>query len=576
MNLSLAGVLFLILSPIALIAFIALGVRRLKSGDVTGPVQGRSVRRFFQYGLLYGLLIVSASGLSGLLGRAFQISSSVPINQSDLARNLSYAVVGVPLYIGLAFWTRRKFAEDATEANSVGWGLYVGLSSVTALIVGMFALHDLVSWAFRINEYRGIASARLIVWGAVWGMHWWIHNRAIRSRFTEIHHMLGSLISLATVAIGLDQMVSGLLQKIWDSGPESIFLSQSDPILGGVVTLVVGIPIWFLYWTKNYSKAIKSLLWYGYVLLIGVAGGLITLMVALSAALYSCLVWLIGDTGSLTASSHFRDMPSIISAAIVGIILYAYHRGLLRDDRVRKRTEEQRVYEYLMSGIGLLAGSAGLAMFLVALLALVTRSSNMQGSGGKNALLASITLLLIGSPVWWVYWQRIKSAIRILPQEERGSITRRVYLFILFGLGGIVAVVTLLVGVFDLFDDIFKGSFGVETIRRMRFAMSILVTTVAIAGYHWAIYRKERGREELKAHGPRYVLLVGEKDPELKQVVSTFTGGHVQFWSRLDGEASAWRHDQVIQALSHLVSESVIVICEAEGGIRVIPVQREN
>lgn len=563
-----SGLLF----PIALIALVVFAIRKIRSGDAHGALQGHSVRRFFQYLLLYGLVVVSALGLSGLLGRVLERSTLVIADKTDLARNLSFVVVGIPLYVVLAFWTRRRFAEDTSEAKSFGWGFYVTMTSVTSLAVGMFALHDMIAWAVRVDDFRATALARLIVWGAVWGMHWWVHLRSTPPGSSRAHHLLGSLIALGTVVVGVDQLISGAIQRIWSFGGDAIFVSHGDPILKGAVTLIVGAPVWFLYWIKNYSKAHRDPLWLVYVLLVGVGGGLIMAVVSASTVLYSALVWFVGDTGTDDATTHFRNVPTAFGAVCVGVIVWWYHHAVLGQDRKAGRTEVQRVYEYLMAGIGLLAAAGGLAMILVAFVESVTSSSVISGSGATNALLAAATLLIVGSPVWWIFWRRITTAVTLLPESEHASPTRRAYLFILFGLGGIVAVVTLLVGVFFLFDDIFKGSFGLETIRRIRFALAILITTGAIAGYHWLIYRSERDLMAVNVRGPRFVLLVGPKDAELAHAVSQFTGGRVQSWMRRDDEAT-WTQDEVIHALEESKDEAVILLADSQG-LRTIPIDR--
>lgn len=562
-----------LLVPIVLIALVIFGVRKIRSGEAHGALQGHSVRRFFQYLLLYGLVVVSALGLSGLLGRVLERSTLVVADKTDLARNLSFVVVGIPLYIVLAFWTRRRFAEDSSEARSFGWGFYVTMTSVTSLSVGMFALHDMVSWAVRVNDFRAPALARLIVWGSIWGMHWWVHLRSAPAGSSRAHHLLGSLIALGTVVVGLDQLISGAIARIWNFGGEAIFVSHGDLILKGAVTLIVGAPIWFLYWIKNYSKATRDPLWFVYVLLVGVGGGLIMAVVSASTVLYSALVWLVGDAGSADASTHFRNVPTASGAVCVGVIAWWYHHAMLEEDRKAARTEVQRVYEYLMAGIGLLAAAGGLAMILVALVEALTSSSVISGSGATNALLAAATLLIVGSPVWWVFWHRIQNAIKRSPQEEHASPTRRIYLFILFGLGGIVAVGTLLVGVFFLFDDIFKGSFGLETIRRMRFALAVLITTGAIAGYHWLTYRSERELMAVAARGPRFVLLIGPRDAELAHMVSQFTRGRVQFWTRKDDQTVTWARDEVMRALEESKDEAIILLADSKG-LRTIPIDR--
>ena len=560
-----------LLVPVLFVIAIIFGIRRLRSTDGHNPIQGHTVRRFFQYLLLYVLVVVGAVGLSGLLGRALDRSTLVAGDQTDLARNLSFAVVGIPVYLGLALWTRRKFAADPSEAKSFAWGVYVTLTCLTSLVIGMFALHDMIGWAVRTNGYRASALARLVVWGGVWGSHWWIHLRVSPKASSRAHHLVGSLIALVMVVVGLDQLISASMQQVWHFGGDAIFLSQGNSILRGAVTLLVGAPVWFLYWIKNYSKSTRDSLWIGYVLLVGVGGGIVMAVVSASTVLYSVLVWFIGDSGAATAAIRFQNVPVAAGLVVVGILTWWYHHAALEEDRKTTRTEVQRIYEYLMSGIGLLAAAGGLAMILVALIQALTSSAVIVGGGAKNALLAAATLLVVGGPVWWVYWHRIQLIIKVSPSEEHLSPTRRVYLFILFGLGGIVAVVTLLVGVFFLFDDIFKGNFGIETLRRIRFALAILVTTAAIAAYHWLIYRSERLLTSTSSRGPSYVLLIGPKDAELVHSVSRLTGGRVQSWPRTDEQVGDWPRQKVLKLLEDSNEGSVVVIADSKG-LRVIPV----
>ncbi len=565
--------------PVLAIVAIVFGIRRLRSSEGRNPIQGHTVRRFFQYLLLYALLIVGALGLSGLLGRALDTSSLVVGNQTDLARNLSFAVVGIPLYIVLALWTRRKFAEDQSEAKSFAWGLYTTLTCLTSLVIGMFALHEMVAWAVRTNDYRGSALARLIVWGAVWGSHWWIHLRVSPAGSSRAHHLLGSLIALGTVVVGFDQLISAAMQRAWHFGGDTLFPSQGNLILKGAATLIVGAPVWYLYWIRNYSKSTRDPLWIGYVLLVGVGGGIVMAVVSASTVLYSTLVWLIGDSGPATAAIHFQNVPVAAGLIVVGTLTWWYHHAVLEAGRVETgkaaRTEVQRIYEYLMSGVGLLAAAGGVAMILVALLEAWTSSAVIAGSGAKNALLAAATLLIVGGPVWGIYWRRIQRAVKVFPSEEHLSPTRRVYLFILFGLGGIVAVVTLLVGVFFLFDDIFKGNFGIETLRRIRFALSILMATAAIATYHWFVYRSERGLISTSNRGPKYVLLIGQKDAELVHSISRLTGGRVQSWLRTDEPVADWPKREVLELLEDCKEESVVVLADSKG-VQVIPTDRSH
>jgi hypothetical protein len=227
-----------------------------------------------------------------------------------------------------------------------------------------------------------------------------------------------------------------------------------------------------------------------------------------------------------------------------------------------------------MAGTGLVAASVGLVMVLAALVGAAAGSA-FTGGDAVNMLLAAVTLLAVGGPVWWLFWRRIQAASRDTTGEEITSPTRRVYLAILFGLGGVAAVVALIVGVYLLLDDVVQGTVGAETLRGMRFPVGVLVTTAAVAAYHGAIHRSDREQmpEAVAALGPRFVLLVGPADPEIARAVARRTQGHVQAWSLVDGGRATWSADEVMAALEGTPAEEVVVLCD-EDGPRAIPVRR--
>ncbi len=107
----------------------------------------------------------------------------------------------------------------------------------------------------------------------------------------------------------------------------------------------------------------------------------------------------------------------------------------------------------------------------------------------------------------------------------------------------------------------------------MRFPIGILLTTGAIAAYHWAVYQGERVHVPTGgAHGPRYVLLVGPPDPEIARAVANQTGGRVQAWSTQDGGAQ-WSVDDVMAAL-HTTTENEVLVLSDSAGLHAIPVHR--
>ena len=559
-----------------LIALVVFGVRAVqRRGSGAATPDGHGVRRFFQYTLLYAMLVVAAIGLAGLLERLFDRRAVVTADEAGLALSLAFTLVGVPLYAGLAVWSRRTLAADPREARSIGWAFYATAATLTSLGLGMAALAGVLFWAVGLEDFGASALAQLIVWGGIWGVHWWVDSRVTPAQNARVHHLLGSGAGLVTSAVGLGMVLGAALQTLLDLGGEPLVEGGGNPILRGAVVLVVGAPVWLVYWILTTARSKRDHLWLGYVLLVGVGGGLVTAIVSASLALYDVLVWLIGEPREQTAAAHFHDVPSAAAAALVGVLVWWYHHSVLEEEGERRRTEVRRIYEYLMSGIALLASAAGLAIGLVAVIEATTGSTEVvaQSQSAVNTLLAAATLVVVGGPVWAFFWTRIQRAARATPQEERASATRRIYVFVLLGLGGVAAVVSLLVGVYLLFEDMIKGAFGAETIRRMRWAIGVLVSTAAVAGYHWSVYRQDREYAPVRAHGRRYVLLVGPADPDLVRGVGRRTGARVEAWRRTDDGVALWTEEQVAAALEGTTDEDVLLLSDA-GGIRAIPIDR--
>ncbi|MGZ4494615.1 MAG: DUF5671 domain-containing protein [Nocardioides sp.] len=565
-----AGLLFLVL----VVVLVVLAVRKASARGAGAPTDAHALRRVFQYLLLYGLLVVLALGLSGLLGRLLERDVLVTGDRVGLARDLAFTVVGGPLFVGVALWSRRRFAEDREEARSLGWAFYVTAAALTSLLVAMTGLSQVLRWAVGLEGYDGRAVAQVVVWGGLWGAHWWIDGRVTPREHARVHHLVGSLVGLVTSAVGLAGLLSGGLRVLLGLEGAAVIAGGGSPMLPGLVTLVVGVPVWVVYWARGAASYERDTLWLAYVLLAGVAGGLVTAIVSASTLLYSVLVWLVGQPGTVSAAVHFDSAPTAAAAAVVGAVVWWYHQAVLSADGPGPRTEVRRVYEYLMAGVGLLAAAGGVVVLVAALVeALAGRA--FVGGDAVNTLLAAATLLAVGAPVWWLYWRSIQTSAQGVPADELTSATRRVYLFVLFGIGGLAAVVALIVGVYFFFRDVVEGTLGAETLRSMRFPLGVLLTTAAVAGYHWAVYRSDRERAPaaVEAHGPRFVLLVGPPDREIAHEVARRTHGRVQAWSRADDGVGSWSVDEVMAALEGSTATEVMVLSEAEG-LRAIPVHR--
>jgi hypothetical protein len=562
-----------LLVPVLLVVLVVLAVRTARAPDRGATADGHAVRRFFQYVLLYGLFVVAAVGLTGLLGRLLEWDVLLRADQVELARNLAFTVVGGPLLAGVVLWSRRRLAADPDEAGSPAWTFVVTLACLTSLIMAMTGLEQVLRWAAGLADHSGEALAQALVWGAAWAVLWRIDTRLTPSEHTRVHHLAGTLIGLVTAAAGLGALLAGSLRTLLGLDTGTV-LAAGNPVLPGLVTLAVGAPVWSFYWARTTGHGQRDPLRPAYLLLAGVAGGLVTAIISASTLLYSVLVWLLGEPASTSAAEHFDGAPAAAAATVVGLLVWWYHQAVLTAAGAGTRTEVRRIYEYLMAGIGLLAAAGGLLTAIAALIEAVTGTA-FAGGSTVNTLLAAATLLAVGGPGWWLYWRGIQTATRDAVGEEVASPSRRVYLFVLFGVGGVAAVVALVVAAYLLFQDIVQATVDAETFRRMRWAMGVLLTAPAIAGYHWAVHRDDRALAPTAAprRGPRYLLLVGPADHETIREVAHRTRGRVQAWARTDDGTRNWSADEVMAALADTTADEVIVLADTTG-LHAIPVHR--
>ena len=512
-----------LLSNLLILGMIIFFVNRIFSRGHRQASKGGEVRRFFQFGLLFALTIISGVGLSGLLGRLLHIGVSLSTDRGALALESSFTVVGIPLLYFVATWARKTLTKDPSERDTFGWNLYLTATSIMALALNLVAQLKIFKVIFADGVLQGSAISQFVVWGAIWFVHFRLHNQIRNPLNTTGDHLLGSLIGLGFSVVGLLTILEALLTSLFRFNAGSIIVTGNHPLTEGLITLIVGVPVWYVYWIRTASKSEKDSLWFAYVLLIGVGGGLLVAVTAASFSLYSLLVWFIGDPAAQTASVHFNDSPGSVAAALVGLLVMWYHREILSNENADERTDIRRIYEYGIAGIGLLAAAGGFTMILVSIIESLSGSVQISGGGSINSLLAAITLIIVGGPIWWFMWRSVQIKAELNPASEHSSLIRRIYLFILFGVLGVVSVAMLILGAYFIFKDLFQQGIGLETLRRIRFPIAILLTTGVVSVYHWLIFRGEKD-VEIARSGPKpassktYLFIEISVEPEKQEL----------------------------------------------------------
>ena len=572
---SIGGLITLLLIWGAIVGVVAFLVARHAAPSAADP--GASGRRSFQYFLMIVLLFMTATGGAQLLAVILPGDDTIAgSDPSDLASPLALVVIGLPSYLLLGWWIRRTAIDDAAERASGGWSAYVNGTLIISLVVSMVAAIASLAWVLGVADYEAVALAFFMVYGSVWVAHWFLGHRDLPVPRTQPHLAIGSVAGLFTLTISASVALAIALSEIYNQLFSTVLTSDfSESIRLTLAFVIVGVLVWWWHWLRHYSRFERTEVWNAYVLLLGVLVGLLVAISAAGTALFSLLQWFLGNPGDPSAVQYFEILPAVVATGVVGIIVWWYHRAVLRASGTGERTEVDRIYQYLLSALGLATTTIGVTTVLVALIAAVTPEPiAASGANEIDVLLAAVTALVIGAPIWWTTWSSIQRRASKDPAVELASPTRNLYLLLLFGLGGLIALGSLLAVMVTAFGAVLDGSFGGETIYDMRVPIALLITVGLVAGDHWSIWRSDREQlpEEMRVSDKtavRDVVLLAPDGVDTTGV-SAATGANVRVMRRMDDVGVDI--DLVIEAINTSDDDRIIVLTGTDGDVQVIPV----
>jgi len=235
-----------------------------------------------------------------------------------------------------------------------------------------------------------------------------------------------------------------------------------------------------------------------------------------------------------------------------------------------------RANDYTVAGVGLSATVGGAAAVIAALIQALTPVTVLYPSD-RSELVAAVTVLLVGAPLWWRHWTRIQQIRTARPSAEVASPTRRIYLIALFGLGGVVALVSLLVLVYRGLEQILGPGIGTGMVLAIRWPLALVTTVGLTAAYHRTVRRTdllqmpdpEAGREAFP-EAVRSVTLVARDSRQVAEALGEQTAAQVRYLERSDGQGRRLALEEVMEILDN-GPELHLLIVSGPDGIEIIP-----
>lgn len=299
---------------------------------------------------------------------------------------------------------------------------------------------------------------------------------------------------LIALAITLTDMLAFVLNSLTGGDMKAVSLALRNAYTG----LIVGLPLWFVFWVTAQRaffhnqpgerlSVVRKLYQYGFIF----AGAF---MVVLNIGL------ILNDLlRRLLKLDSLGDWREPIPLMVVMGALWLYHAVDLRKEQsARVLTGRaggiQRLYLYLVAGIGLLAVLAG----LVGLIAVILISFEEGFTISQRTLLAStVSACLVGLPFWLLPWMSLQNVARSHPEtgegpvaalrntlgeEGRTSMVRKAYLYLFIFL----ATISVLGGLtYTAYKLVGAGlGLGAPTFSELGIAVALSLIGIGVWVYH--------------------------------------------------------------------------------------------
>jgi uncharacterized membrane protein len=560
-----------------------------------------TAKRVYFYLVYFIALGMFAGGASILLGVCFDIITKYPalaqigaqtFSRQALSLGLAMLVIGGVLWF--LFWRaiRRNVSGDPAEIGSAIRKLFMNLILAASALVGLFAAVGFLKWLMAgalLNQFPSGGLARLIVTGVIWYYHWRVTEKegqpspeAKTLRRWYVYLLSGwGLVALSVNLVGLVNTAVSYL-PVWG---ETIVSGKfwSSNVQGSISWILLGGAVWAFHWFRMAKGDSDSTLRQVYLYLLAILGGSIAGLVALTTSLFKVFRFALG-TLSTPTNTYFQFLGWTVPLMLVAAAVWVYHQHVTQEEavQVQERLSARRVHSYLMSFIGLGTLIAGLIILFGILLDVPLRAGSIVVTPGwwRNQLSVCLALLVVATPIWLYYWNRVLQMAAEGVAERRAR-SRRIFLYIVVGAAIVTLAADLVNIVYQLLNGVLQGTFGADVLRHSKWSLQTLVVAVPVLMYHWQIVRQDqRLGAEAAAVRKTVTVLVSDRAAGLVSQIEEKLGYKVRtlrYLGQMPEDFPALSDEEVSRLAGDIqAAPSTKVMLVADGGrILVLPYQEK-
>ncbi|MCH8199649.1 MAG: hypothetical protein IIA54_06235, partial [Chloroflexi bacterium] len=468
---------------IALIVWAIVSAARRSGPTAQEPGIG-SVRRVFFYGLAFIALMLATLGLTLIVGRLIGLVFLDEIarrGSGQFAFGIAATVVGFPVWALLWRAAQRSIDRYAAERGTLGRKVYVYLVLFVAAAVVALNLTRAIGSALEGSAEALAGIGPVLVWGGLWFVHWrWEtaegQPTGVARSTRRLYAYLTSTYGLVLLAVGAGLLLASLLGTAYDRVFGGAFIGPgpgvwNEQLRGAIAPGLVGALWWWFHWHRLSADDADSLLRQIVIYIVAIFGGVITVIGATAVALFTTFEWVLDRPALTGAAVHFDGLTAALVTALVAGGVWGYHRTVVFAEAEAAGTRlvsARRAYRYLTAAVGLGTLAVGLTvLFAVAIGLLVPGAQGVTLVGQRwwgMPLSLALTLTLVGAPLWARYWFRQQSAVSAGSAAERQALSRRTFIFVVFGVAVLATLASGSTFLFMLLDAAFESRLSTDVL----------------------------------------------------------------------------------------------------------------
>jgi hypothetical protein len=477
----------------------------------------KSIRRLYFYLVAFISVEIVVWGLVNLLRSI--VDETVSGGADALAQALALILVGVPIFLIHWLWAQRASARDDEEKTASLRAVFfyaILIATLIPVVQNVLSFIDRsfvqlagleVSRAFRAFSEQTLADNLIaIVMNGVVAAYFWniLRNEWAtlpdKENFADVRRLYRynwMLYGLLMTVYGAQQ----ILRFIFYIPGDVLGELGREVAVNGLALLFVGTPVWIYSWRVIQDSLVdpaemRSTLRLGILYLLAL-GGVITVITTASMVVNLLITWVLG--ADWTFQYFIQQIGGPISIGIPLGAIWAYYGYWLNrhieavGDRVRQ-AGMKRLYNYILSFIGLVVWFIGVTTLLRFIIDMVTSSGIVMNDSTRGSLATSISSLIVGLPLWLVMWRPMQAEALVqgeMGDHARRSVLRKTYLYLaLFAsvIGGMATAVGL---VYQLIRVVLTGDAGSNFVNELLNLIQLLFLFGVVLVYHLNVLRAD-------------------------------------------------------------------------------------